>query len=191
MAAPPVLHWTAILKGHIKAPIYVATYIVATYEFSDMTDNRGILANFIHLSRGLNTAFDARLKGMELTTSRGRILYCLALNPAGVSQAEVTDYLRVEHPTTVRLLDGLENQGYVKRLPDPNDRRAKIIVLTDEGRPLADKVVTMTKELNATAIQGIAPEALETTNAVIDKLLINIIAFGEGRPAPSDIEEEA
>jgi DNA-binding MarR family transcriptional regulator len=32
------------------------------------------------------------------------------------------------------LIDELEELGYVTRQPDPTDRRAKLIVLTDEGR---------------------------------------------------------
>ena len=32
------------------------------------------------------------------------------------------------------LVDELEDLGYVKRRPDPTDRRAKLIVLTDRGR---------------------------------------------------------
>jgi len=33
-----------------------------------------------------------------------------------------------------QLVDDLERMGYVRRTPDPTDRRAKLIVLTDEGR---------------------------------------------------------
>ena len=32
------------------------------------------------------------------------------------------------------LVDELEDLGYVERRPDPTDRRAKLIVLTDRGR---------------------------------------------------------
>lgn len=32
------------------------------------------------------------------------------------------------------LVDELEDLGYVERLPDPTDRRAKLIVLTDRGK---------------------------------------------------------
>src|SRR5215216_19447 len=32
------------------------------------------------------------------------------------------------------LVDDLERAGYVRRVPDPADRRAKLVVLTDRGR---------------------------------------------------------
>ena len=38
-------------------------------------------------------------------------------------------------------LDGLEQLGLVERLPDPNDRRGRLVALTDKGRALVDAAV--------------------------------------------------
>jgi DNA-binding MarR family transcriptional regulator len=38
-------------------------------------------------------------------------------------------------------LDRLEDAGLVRRLPDPNDRRGRLIALTDEGRATIDRAV--------------------------------------------------
>jgi MarR family transcriptional regulator for hemolysin len=138
-----------------------------------MPNEQSFAANLSHLSRALQTAFDAHLKGMGLTTARGRVLFFLSKHPQGVNQADVTEYLHVEHPTAVRILDGLEGLGYVKRLPSPNDRRAKIIALTDTGKPLAEKVVGMTKTLNDVVMQDVDPEELECARKVLTKLVAN------------------
>jgi DNA-binding MarR family transcriptional regulator len=51
------------------------------------------------------------------------------------------------------LVDDLERLGYVVRQPDPDDRRAKRIVLTDRGRESVaaalDTIATMEAELDA------------------------------------------
>lgn len=39
-------------------------------------------------------------------------------------------------------LDRLERAGLIERRPDPNDRRGKLIALTDEGRTLIDATIT-------------------------------------------------
>jgi DNA-binding MarR family transcriptional regulator len=39
-------------------------------------------------------------------------------------------------------LDGLEAMGFVERLPDPNDRRGRLVALTDKGRELVDAAVS-------------------------------------------------
>ena len=38
-------------------------------------------------------------------------------------------------------LDGLEALGFVERLPDPNDRRGRLVALTEKGRELVDAAV--------------------------------------------------
>jgi DNA-binding MarR family transcriptional regulator len=42
------------------------------------------------------------------------------------------------HPTSVtNLVDGLEQQGYARRLPHPSDRRTTLAEITDSGRAAA------------------------------------------------------
>jgi len=40
---------------------------------------------------------------------------------------------RMTMPAMLELVDDLERLGYAERKPDPTDRRAKLIVLTDKG----------------------------------------------------------
>ncbi|HJY45912.1 MAG TPA: MarR family transcriptional regulator [Propionibacteriaceae bacterium] len=54
------------------------------------------------------------------------------------------------------LVDELEDMGYVERRPDPTDRRAKLIVLTDRGKQsIATGIATINElEDQITAILG-------------------------------------
>lgn len=56
------------------------------------------------------------------------------INPDG---SRLTDLARVANMTPQgmgQLIDELEDLGYVARRPDPTDRRAKLITLTESGR---------------------------------------------------------
>jgi DNA-binding MarR family transcriptional regulator len=54
------------------------------------------------------------------------------------------------------LVDDLERLGYVRRVPDPVDRRAKLVILTDRGRESVEAALTVigTIEADLTTLLG-------------------------------------
>ncbi|NKY32780.1 MarR family transcriptional regulator [Nocardia speluncae] len=64
------------------------------------------------------------------------VLHLACENPAGISQKSVADASGMDPSQVVALLDGLEERELVRRQPDPNDRRSKLLVATDTGREL-------------------------------------------------------
>lgn len=55
------------------------------------------------------------------------------LGPSGISQAVLTERMGLTKQAVQQLVDQLEALGVVGRAPDPNDGRAKRIVLTELG----------------------------------------------------------
>ncbi|MGH2586521.1 MAG: MarR family winged helix-turn-helix transcriptional regulator [Dehalococcoidia bacterium] len=53
--------------------------------------------------------------------------------PAGNRLTELAERAQMTKPSMLELVDALERQGYVGRIPDLTDRRAKLIRLTDKG----------------------------------------------------------
>jgi DNA-binding MarR family transcriptional regulator len=56
------------------------------------------------------------------------------LDDAGTRPTELARLLGQPKQYVGRLIDELETLGYVERLPDPRDRRSKLIVATERGR---------------------------------------------------------
>ena len=56
----------------------------------------------------------------------------------GMTQAQLARRVAIEQPTMVRTIDRMERDGLVTRTPDPNDRRASRITLTERGWRLRD-----------------------------------------------------
>jgi MarR family transcriptional regulator for hemolysin len=154
-----------------------------------MAEASELLRNITKVGRELSVAFDVHLKDLNLTTARARVLLLLLPSADGVSQAGVTDHLRVEHPTAVRILDGLEGLGYIQRVPSPDDRRARMIVLTPEGRIIAGKVSAIVSALNDSLIAQLDPAEVEITSRVLLKLLAGLQIMKTG--AGAAIEEHA
>lgn len=52
--------------------------------------------------------------------------------PAG-TQLALAQAIRYDKTRLIGLLDGLERDGLIARTPDPQDRRARVVTLTDAG----------------------------------------------------------
>ncbi|MFC7555079.1 MarR family winged helix-turn-helix transcriptional regulator [Pseudoroseomonas wenyumeiae] len=70
----------------------------------------GFLTELSVTGRKMRTLFDGLVRQQGLNLSRARLLLQLARNEA-ITQSELAARLELEHPTIVRLLDGLEKQG--------------------------------------------------------------------------------
>ncbi|MGY1744332.1 MarR family winged helix-turn-helix transcriptional regulator [Blastococcus sp. SYSU D00695] len=61
---------------------------------------------------------------------------------AGLSPGRLTAEMMLSSGGMTSRLDRLERAGHVARTPDPADRRALVVRLTDSGRALIDEAVT-------------------------------------------------
>jgi MarR family transcriptional regulator for hemolysin len=86
---------------------------------------------------------------------------------APVRQVVLAEMMRIEGPSLVRLLDQLCAANLVRREEDPDDRRAKIISLTDEGRAVTEKVEKQLVGLRANVLKGFTRTELETALRVL------------------------
>jgi MarR family transcriptional regulator for hemolysin len=65
----------------------------------------------------------------------------------GVRQNVLADRIGVEGASLVRVLDDLMSSGLVRREPDPSDRRANLLFLTEHGRDVATRMEVDIREL--------------------------------------------
>jgi len=70
-------------------------------------------------------------------------------------------------------LDGLEEMGLVERLPDPADRRGRLVGLTDKGRELVDNAVVDHLENEQRLLGGLDPDEREQLAKLLRKLLLS------------------
>lgn len=72
----------------------------------------------------------------------------------GMRQRELDEEMGVEGPSLVRLLDSLEAAKLVERREAPDDRRAKTLHLTDQGRDLLARVNAALNDVRRRLLQG-------------------------------------
>ena len=89
----------------------------------------------------------------------------------GLTQAQLARRVAIEQPTMVRTIDRMERDGLVARAPDPNDRRASRITLTQRGWALRDALVPLAAGVNATATATLTNDEVETLKRLLAKLM--------------------
>jgi DNA-binding MarR family transcriptional regulator len=91
-------------------------------------------------ARALARRFDAALRPVGLTNGQFSLL--MALNrPAPPPMAPVARLLAMDRTTLTAALKPLERRGLVKLCVDPDDRRGRLLVLTDSGREILANAV--------------------------------------------------
>ncbi len=87
------------------------------------------------VARLLRTEFDRRVRDLGLTRSQWLALTRIFRQP-GCTQSELAETLEMEKGPAGRLIDRLEDNGFVERKADPTDRRVNRIHLTAEAEAI-------------------------------------------------------
>jgi MarR family transcriptional regulator, transcriptional regulator for hemolysin len=96
----------------------------------------------------------ARAASLGLTRAQAAVLANLA-RQEGINQASLAQILELEPITLARLLDRLQAAGLIERRPDPKDRRAHLLYLTQAAFPLLDRIFSLAAAVREDALAGI------------------------------------
>lgn len=144
-----------------------------------MTDpaNRALFDALQSVNRKLRAVFDAKVKERGLTLSRARALFALSRRD-GLNQRELAEELAIETPTIVRLLDGMEAQGFIERRVEKSDRRAKKIHMTSMGRAVAEEIEVIACGIRADLLAGVGLKDKEVALSVLTRMADNMLLIG-------------
>jgi DNA-binding MarR family transcriptional regulator len=91
-------------------------------------------------ARALARRFDEELRPFEL--NNGQFSLLMSLNrPEPPTMGPVASLLAMDRTTLTAALKPLERRGLVKIQPDPNDRRSRVLILTEKGRTLLARAI--------------------------------------------------
>ena len=129
---------------------------------------------------------------LGLTRAQCRVLGYLARNE-GINQAGLADLLEIKPMTLVRQIDRMEEDGWIARRPDPADRRAYRLVLTEKARPILDSILDLSNEVRAEAFAGLGKSEGRMLVALLRRVHTNLAARVPSQPAaePAELEEPA
>jgi|tagenome__1003787_1003787.scaffolds.fasta_scaffold19993098_2 DNA-binding MarR family transcriptional regulator len=100
--------------------------------------------------------------------------HSLVFGQLGPEGARLTAMARVANVTPQamsELVDELESMGYVERTPDPTDRRAKLIVLTEQGRACSRDGAEVVHRIEAHLTELLGEDGHRTLRRLLSRML--------------------
>ncbi|EWM10467.1 MarR family winged helix-turn-helix transcriptional regulator [Kutzneria sp. 744] len=99
--------------------------------------------------RHLESAVLAELKahGHDLPLNQARVFQ--RINPEGSRLSELAQASQLSKQTVGSIVDQLEAAGYVRRVPDPDDARARLVTVTAKGESLVEIGIPVIREIEA------------------------------------------
>lgn len=128
--------------------------------------------------------------GGGMTVPRATVLIGLATrtDPAGMS--ELGDHLGLSPRSMTVLIDGLEKEGLVERVPHPHDRRVTCIEMTDAGRKLTKSVISPSQRDSAALFDDLAGDEQVQLLGLLGKVADSLRARGIDVPRYQDDQTE-
>jgi MarR family transcriptional regulator for hemolysin len=90
------------------------------------------------------------------------------------SQHDLAGAVGIEGPTLTRHLDGLEQLGLVHRSQDPENRRAVLVELTEEGHALHARLLEVVIGFDRRLRKGLSAAELDELAALLRRLERNV-----------------
>jgi len=110
--------------------------------------------------------------GGRMKLSPGVIKTLMRLSKGdGMSMGDMARGIGVDPSYITALVDDLDERGLARREPAPDDRRVKIIVLTDAGRVLAEEIDAVLSVPPA-AFGALSHAELRQLRDLLDKVLV-------------------
>lgn len=144
-------------------------------------------ASSIEASLSVNAAYHAQVSaisklctalGVNRTVGRHALIRLLHFAPEKrMTQFEVAAEMQVTSSNVTFLVDGLEKEGLVQRMPHPTDRRTAYVQLTPEGEAFADIIVPSLARFMGRMLEGFDEDEKRTLTGLLDRFRSNAEAF--------------
>lgn len=115
-------------------------------------------------------------KGLEeYNIGQGQFMYLLELYiEDGRNQEELAEILKIDKGTTARALKKLEENGFVRREKDENDKRSNRVYLTEEGKGVKNDIFFILNRWDEKMSEQLNKEERELMIKLLKKVCSNI-----------------
>jgi MarR family transcriptional regulator for hemolysin len=121
--------------------------------------------------------FEEHARRLSLTLHECKVLAVIG-GCEGINQTQLGQTSDILPTNLVRILDRLEAGGWAQRRPDPQDRRAHLLILNESAQPVVERIWHVVSQTNAEALNGLASGDLSRLTEGLARVHANLAALG-------------
>jgi DNA-binding MarR family transcriptional regulator len=133
------------------------------------------------VTRLLRKHFDRRAEPLGLTRAQWRAIKIIH-RQEGISQKALAELLEMEPIPVGRVIDRLQQAGFVERRADPNDRRVWRLHTLPRADGVLDDMEVIAAGLRDDTLAGITDADLIQCLAVLERMKQNLLALEDAAP---------
>lgn len=108
----------------------------------------------------------------DLTGSQFKILMVLFRYPVGsIRQADIEAKFSMTNPTVSGLVQKLEAKKLIARVPNPKDKRSKVLVPTEQAMAIKDDLLALSDKMEGRMSANLTDAEYDELAALLNKML--------------------
>lgn len=143
--------------------------------FKNTLESYGFLLHDV--ARLLRRNLNRQVQKLGLTEAQWKALIHISRHE-GINQIGLAELLEVQPISVARLIDRMQSAGWVERRPDPKDRRAVRLYLTEKANPILDDMWALAVEVRAEATRGISDTEKDQLLNILLRMRANLTETG-------------
>jgi len=149
--------------------------VVSQYDAID-PEVEGVVDRITTINKQLNRGFEETLADHGLNYGEYKLLLRLVTRTEDnrMSAGDLSRSLMLSSGAMTNRLDRLEAAGFVRRVPDPRDRRGVLVELTKQGQKQIDRAVTEQAAKEIDVMSVLTADELATLNLLLRKILTSL-----------------
>jgi DNA-binding MarR family transcriptional regulator len=98
----------------------------------------------------------------------------------GISQEEISEYVRIDKATTARAIQKLMREGYVERRTDESDKRAFKVYTTQKALDIEPALWETARKWNERISEGLTDQEKQTARELLQRMARNACLLERG-----------
>ena len=143
-------------------------------------EERSLGKQISHISRNIHWMIQRDLETIGVGSGQHFFLHLIQRHP-GLTQNEVSRITDIDKATAAKGLAKLEQRGYLRRIPDQNDRRIRRLYLSEAGEAVMPQIEATLRHVTKVCATELSSEELEELFGLLDKVEASLGRYIQGK----------